>query len=61
MSLLRAAFERDDGVVYMVVLCTGCLTEFLTKVGTARRWTKPIDIGVCEFCEAEIRSAALNG
>lgn len=61
MSLVRAAFECEDGIVQMVVLCTGCYAEIVGRLEEPRRWSRPIDRGVCEFCASEIKDAARKG
>lgn len=61
MTLLRAAFETKDDVIHMVVLCTGCFNEVIERAADSRHWCREITTGTCEFCEAEIRDAALNG
>lgn len=57
MSLVRAAFECEDGIVQIVVLCTGCYAEMIGRLEEPRRWSRPIDCGVCEFCATEVRDA----
>lgn len=57
MSLVRAAFECEDGVIQLVVLCAGCLAELNGRINT-RCWSRYLETGSCEFCEGEIRDAA---
>lgn len=59
MSLMRVAFDGQDNIIRLVVLCPGCLNDLVPKVTERRRWIRPMDgSGMCEFCEAEVREAA---
>lgn len=52
----RAAFECEDKVVRMVVLCSGCLSEMLEQAPD-NNWVRSMgESGECEFCQHQIVS-----
>lgn len=55
--MIRAAFECEDGVARLVVLCTGCMSELCDRLPATRRWSRPLEgEATCEFCEHEIHA-----
>lgn len=60
MSLIRAAFECQDHVVRIAVLCTGCYADVAAQLDDDhRRWTREFDgHGACEFCLDEALESA---
>lgn len=62
MSLLRVAFECEDKVTRIVVLCAGCYGQLVEQINpSVRRWTKHLNgTSDCEFCLGEARESALR-